>query len=271
MSEEITATLVKELRQRTGVGMMDCKKALIKANGNINIAIDDMRKAGKAKAAKKATRIATEGIIILKVSMDKKIAVLLELNCETDFVAKSSIFFEFANEILTFVIENNVFNINELKIKFEERREEIITKIGENIKISRIKILKGEKIGSYLHSFRIGVLVSASESADETILKHIAIHIAASKPEYLTPLDVPTDLISHERKIQLEIAMKSGKPFNIVEKMVTGRIKKFLQEISLTGQQFVMDPTKNVGLVLKEKKINVFDFVRIELGESDII
>ncbi|WMY96516.1 MAG: translation elongation factor Ts [Arsenophonus sp.] len=271
MSEQITALLVKELRRRTGVGMMDCKKALVKANGNINIAIDNMRKAGKAKAAKKANRIATEGIIMLKVSMDKKIAALLELNCETDFVAKSSIFFEFSNQILTFVIKNNVFDINELRIKFQDRLEEIINKIGENIKINRIKILQGEKIGSYLHGFRIGVLVSAAKNADEEILKHIAIHIAASKPEYLNPLDVPTDIISHEREIQLAIAMKSGKPFNIVEKIVKGRIKKFLEGISLTGQQFVIEPSKTVGTFLKEKKINVLNFTRIELGESEII
>ncbi|WMY95481.1 MAG: translation elongation factor Ts [Arsenophonus sp.] len=271
MSEEITALLVKKLRQRTGVGIMDCKKALVKANGNINIAIDNMRKAGKAKVAKKANRIATEGIIMLKVSMDKKIAALLELNCETDFVAKSSIFFEFANEILTFVIKNNIFDINQLRIQFQARLEEIITKIGENIKINRMKILQGEKIGSYLHGFRIGVLVAASKSADAEILKHIAIHIAASKPEYLTPLDVPTDLISHERQIQLAIAMKSGKPFNIVEKIVKGRIKKFLEDISLTGQQFVMEPSKTVGALLKEKKINILNFIRIELGETEIV
>ncbi|WMY94781.1 MAG: translation elongation factor Ts [Arsenophonus sp.] len=270
MSEEITANLVKELRQRTGVGMMDCKKALVKANGNINIAIDEMRKVGKAKVAKKANCIATEGIITLKVSIDKKMAVLLELNCETDFVAKSLIFYEFANEILAFVIENSCFNINALRIKFEDRREEIITKIGENIKINRIKILQGERIGSYLHGFRIGVLVSTSTSADDAILKKIAMHIAASKPEYITPLDVPTDLISHERKIQLEIAMKSGKPLNIIEKIVSGRLKKFLEEISLTGQQFVMDPSKTVGILLKEKNISVLNFARIELGESEI-
>lgn len=263
----ITADLVKELRERTGAGMMECKKALIETNGDIEIAIANMRKSGQAKAAKKAGNLAAEGVIMAEVSADGKFGALLELNCETDFVAKDASFIAFGNEVLQAVVAHKLPHIDKLKAKFEEQRTAIVAKIGENINIRRVEILEGEKIGYYLHGVRIGVLVS-TEGADDVLVKHIAMHIAASKPEYVTPANVPTDVIAREHKIQLDIAMQSGKPHEIAEKMVTGRMNKFTNEISLTGQQFVMDPSKAVGVLLKEKNAKVINFIRFEVCEG---
>ncbi|MFP3029262.1 MAG: translation elongation factor Ts [Arsenophonus sp.] len=265
----ISTAFIKELRNRTGAGMMECKKALVEANGNIELAINNMRKLGQTKAAKKASRIATEGVVMAKISTDDKFGVLLELNCETDFVAKDASFIAFGNEVLKSVIANRSSIIDELKAKFEEQRTAIVAKIGENINIRRVKTLEGEKIGCYLHGSRIGVLVSAEgEGADNKLIKHIAMHIAASKPEYVKPSDVLSDVVTHEHQIQLDIAMQSGKPREITEKIVTGRMNKFTNKISLTGQQFVIDPSKTVGALLKEKNATVTNFIRFEVGEG---
>lgn len=263
----ITAALVKELRERTGAGMMECKKALVEANGDIELAIDNMRKSGQAKAAKKAGRVAAEGVILAEVFADGKSGVLIELNCETDFVAKDAGFLAFGKEVLASVVADKNADIEAVKAKFEEARTALVAKIGENINIRRVEILDGAQVGSYLHGARIGVLVAA-EGADEELLKHIAMHIAASKPEYVTPDDVPADVVAHEHQIQLDIAMQSGKPREIAEKMVVGRMNKFTGEISLTGQPFVMDPSKSVGDLLKEKNAKVTNFIRFEVGEG---
>ncbi len=263
----ITAALVKELRERTGAGMMECKKALVEANGDIELAIDNMRKSGQAKAAKKAGRVAAEGVILAEVSADTKYGVLVELNCETDFVAKDAGFLAFGKEVLASVVANKTTDINELKAKFEEQRANLVAKIGENINIRRVAVLEGEKVGSYLHGARIGVLVAA-EGAQDELLKHVAMHVAASKPEYVTPADVPADVVAHEQQIQLDIAMQSGKPREIAEKMVTGRMNKFTGEISLTGQPFIMEPSKSVGDLMKENNAKVTSFIRFEVGEG---
>lgn len=263
----ITAALVKELRERTGAGMMECKKALVEANGDIELAIDNMRKSGQAKAAKKAGRVAAEGVILTEVFNGGKTGALIELNCETDFVAKDAGFLAFGKDVLASVVADKNADIEALKAKFEEARTTLVAKIGENINIRRVSILEGAQVGSYLHGARIGVLVAA-EGADEELLKHIAMHIAASKPEYVTPDDVPADVVAHEHQIQLDIAMQSGKPREIAEKMVTGRMNKFTGEISLTGQPFVMDPSKSVGDLLKEKGASVTNFIRYEVGEG---
>ncbi len=263
----ITAALVKELRERTGAGMMECKKALVEANGDIELAIDNMRKSGQAKAAKKAGRVAAEGVILAEVSADAKYGVLVELNCETDFVAKDAGFLAFGKEVLASVVANKTTDINELKAKFEEDRANLVAKIGENINIRRVAVLEGEKVGSYLHGARIGVLVAA-EGAQDELLKHVAMHVAASKPEYVTPADVPADVVAHEQQIQLDIAMQSGKPREIAEKMVTGRMNKFTGEISLTGQPFIMEPSKSVGDLMKENNAKVTNFIRFEVGEG---
>ncbi|MBC8944086.1 MULTISPECIES: translation elongation factor Ts [Xenorhabdus] len=264
---DITAALVKELRERTGAGMMECKKALVEANGDIELAIDNMRKSGQAKAAKKAGRVAAEGVILVEVSSDAKFAGIVELNCETDFVAKDSGFLAFGKEVIASVMADKNADIDALKAKFEEQRTTLVAKIGENINIRRVAILEGEAVGSYLHGARIGVLVAA-EGANEELIKHIAMHVAASKPEYVNPTDVPADVVEREHQIQLDIAMQSGKPREIAEKMVSGRMNKFTGEISLTGQNFVMDPSKTVGALLKENNAKVIDFIRFEVGEG---
>ncbi|MFP1761222.1 translation elongation factor Ts [Lonsdalea quercina] len=264
---EITAALVKELRERTGAGMMECKKALVEANGDIELAIDNMRKSGQAKAAKKAGRVAAEGIILTKISADGKYGVIAELNCETDFVAKDAGFKAFGEEVATAALNDRITDVEALKAKFEDQRTALVAKIGENINIRRISVLSGDALGSYLHGARIGVMVAATD-ADEELIKHIAMHIAASKPEYVKAEDVPADVVAREHQIQLDIAMQSGKPREIAEKMVEGRMRKFTGEISLSGQHFVMDPSKTVGQLLKEHNADVTSFIRYEVGEG---
>lgn len=264
---EITAALVKELRERTGAGMMECKKALVEANGDIELAIDNMRKSGQAKAAKKAGRVAAEGVILTKIAADGKYGVIVELNCETDFVAKYAGFKAFGEEVATAALNERITDVDVLKAKFEEQRTTLVSKIGENINIRRIAIQQGDVLGAYLHGARIGVLVAAT-GADDELVKHVAMHIAASKPEYVKSEDVPADVVAREHQIQLDIAMQSGKPREIAEKMVEGRMRKFTGEISLTGQHFVMDPNKTVGDLLKEHKADVISFIRFEVGEG---
>ncbi|MCW2481220.1 translation elongation factor Ts [Candidatus Symbiopectobacterium sp. NZEC135] len=264
---EITAALVKELRERTGAGMMECKKALVEANGDIELAIDNMRKSGQAKAAKKAGRVAAEGVILTKIAADGKYGVIVELNCETDFVAKDAGFKAFGEEVATAALNERITDVDVLKAKFEEQRTTLVAKIGENINIRRIAVQEGDVLGAYLHGARIGVLVAAT-GADEELVKHVAMHIAASKPEYVKAEDVPADVVAREHQIQLDIAMQSGKPREIAEKMVEGRMRKFTGEISLTGQHFVMDPNKTVGDLLKEHKADVISFIRFEVGEG---
>ncbi|HHH1108089.1 TPA: translation elongation factor Ts [Yersinia enterocolitica] len=263
----ITAALVKELRERTAAGMMECKKALVEANGDIELAIDNMRKSGQAKAAKKAGRIAAEGIILAKVSADGKFGVILELNCETDFVAKDAGFKAFGEEVINAALADKITDIDVLKAKFEEQRANLVAKIGENINIRRVAALEGDVLGTYLHGARIGVMVAAT-GADEELVKHIAMHIAASKPEYVKPEDVPAEVVDREHQIQLDIAIESGKPREIAEKMVEGRMRKFTGEVSLTDQNFVMDPSKTVGDLLKENNADVVNFIRFEVGEG---
>ena len=255
----ITAAQVKELRERTGAGMMDCKKALQETDGDMELAIENMRKSGQAKAAKKAGNIAAEGQIIIKDG------VLVEVNCQTDFVAKDNNFLAFANEVADAAAASNP-SIEELQAQFEEKRIALVSKIGENINVRRVEYVAGETLASYKHGAKIGVVVAGS--GDEEMLKHIAMHVAASKPEYINPEDVPADVVEKEKAIQIEIAMNEGKPQEIAEKMVTGRMKKFTGEVSLTGQAFIMEPKRTVGEVLKEKGVTVSSFVRLEVGEG---
>jgi len=257
----VTTALVKELRERTGAGMMDCKKALTETNGDIELAIENMRKSGAAKAAKKAGNIAAEGTIIIK--QNACVAVLVEVNCQTDFVAKDASFLAFANKVADAAIADTS-SIEDLQAKFEEDRVELVTKIGENINVRRLQYITGEQLVEYRHGERIGVVVAGV--ADEETLKHVAMHVAASNPDYLTPDDVPADVVEKEKQVQIDIAMNEGKPAEIAEKMVVGRMKKFTGEVSLTGQAFIMEPKKSVGEILKEKNATVTGFVRMEVG-----
>ena len=259
----VTTALVKELRERTGAGMMDCKKALTETNGDIELAIENMRKSGAAKAAKKAGNIAAEGTILIKEG--NGFAALLEVNCQTDFVAKDANFLGFANQVLDAAAETKA-DIEALKAQFEETRVALVAKIGENINVRRVEYIDGDKLSSYRHGDRIGVVVVGE--ADEETLKQVAMHVAASKPEFVNPEDVPADVVEKEKAVQIDIAMNEGKPAEIAEKMVIGRMKKFTGEISLTGQAFIMEPKKSVGEILKEKGATVSNFIRLEVGEG---
>ena len=266
----ITAKQVKELRDRTGAGMMDCKKALQETDGDIELAIDNMRKSGQAKAAKKAGNIAAEGAIIIK--QNNGVAALVEVNCQTDFVAKDGNFLAFANEVAEAAANTNV-SIEELQAQFEEKRIALVTKIGENINVRRVSYVEGAA-ASYIHGGTIGVVVAGEGDAES--LKHIAMHVAASKPEYINAEDVSAEVIAKEKDIQLEILKaenealddKKKKPLELLEKIIVGRMKKFTGEISLTGQAFIMEPKKTVGAILKEKGLTVSAFSRLEVGEG---
>ena len=261
---EITAALVKELRERTGAGMMECKKALVEANGDIELAIDNMRKSGQAKAAKKAGRVAAEGVIVARVGAG--FGVLVELNCETDFVAKDAGFLGLANAVADYAVANKGATIEQLQAQFEEQRAALVAKIGENMTIRRVAYQDGGLIAQYLHGAKIGVLVAGEGKEEE--LKKVAMHVAASKPDFLNPEDVSAEVVEHERQIQIDIAVNSGKPKEIAEKMVEGRMKKFTGEVSLTGQPFVMDPSRSVGDYLNSVGTKVTGFVRLEVGEG---
>jgi len=262
---DIIAALVKELRERTGAGMMNCKKALVEANGDIELAIENMRKSGAIKAAKKAGNVAADGVI--KTKIEGKYGIILEVNCQTDFVAKDTGFQAFADKVLDAAMAGKITDVDVLKAQFEEERVALVAKIGENINIRRVSSLEGDVLGSYLHGARIGVLIAA-KGADEELVKQIAMHVAASKPEFVKPEDVSADVVEKEYQVQLDIATQSGKAKEITEKMVEGRMKKFTGEVSLTGQLFIIDPSKNVGQVLKEHHADVTHFIRFEVGEG---
>ncbi len=269
---EITASLVKELRERTGAGMMECKKALQEANGDIELAIDNMRKSGAVKAAKKAGRIAAEGVVIGRVGGG--VAVLLEVNCETDFVAKDANFLAFANSVADAALTSkaaDVAALNDVKLpegeSVETTRANLVAKIGENMTVRRVVRLAGDKLATYSHGGRIGVAV-ALQGGDEELAKQIAMHIAAAKPLVVSPEQMPAAEVAKEREIAAAQAAESGKPANIIEKMVEGRVAKFLNESSLVGQPFVMDPNTTVGNLLKGKGASVTGFFRWEVGEG---
>jgi elongation factor Ts len=261
----ITAILVKELRERTSAGIMDCKKALGEANGDIELAIENMRKSGAIKAAKKAGNVAADGVI--KTKIEGNYGIILEVNCQTDFVAKDASFQAFADKVLDAAMAGKITDIDVLKAKFEEERIALVAKIGENINISRVAFLGGDVLGSYLHGARIGVLIAA-KGADKELVKQLAMHVAASKPEFVKPEYVSADVVEKEYQVQLDIAIQSGKPKEIAEKMVEGRMKKFTGEVSLTGQPFVIDPSKTVSQVLTEHHADVTHFIRFEVGEG---
>jgi elongation factor Ts len=273
----ISAAMVKELRERTGSGMMECKKALQEANGDMEAAVELMRKAGLAKADKKSGRTAAEGLISTKTSADGKRAVILEINCETDFVAKGDDFVDFANKVAETALDSTAGSLEDLLATMipstgssvEETRRALIAKIGENINVRRFDSITSESgiIASYLHGTRIGVLVELI-GGDQTLGRDIAMHIAASKPLCVEDKDVPAETVAKEREIAKAQAEAEGKPANIVEKMVEGKIKKFLGEVTLLGQPFVKDPDQTVGKLLSSRGASVKRFVRFEVGEG---
>ena len=267
----VTAALVKELRERTAAGMLDCKKALVETDGDIELAIENMRKNGQAKAAKKAGRIAAEGVILTKVA--KGVATMMEVNSETDFVARDDGFVSFGQKLIEVAFANKINDMDTLNstevdgVKISELRDTLVAKIGENISPRRVVTVEGDNLGAYVHSARIGV-IAILQGGDEELAKDIAMHVAASSPFFVKPEDVPTEVVAKEKEIQLDIALQSGKPPEIAEKMVSGRMKKFTGEISLTGQPFVKDPSILVADLLKSKGADVINFVRFEVGEG---
>ncbi|AJC48553.1 elongation factor Ts [Allofrancisella guangzhouensis] len=269
----ISAKLVKELRERTGAGMMECKKALVSANGDIEKAAEEMRISGQAKADKKASRIAAEGIIEAYVAEGR--AILLEINSETDFVARDESFKTFAREAAKAAHTANAKNIEEVltaklsvhKESVEEARKSLIAKIGENIQVRRVKTLEAPTLGSYVHGGKIGVVV-ALEGGDEGLAKDIAMHVAAVNPMVVSGDEVPADVVAKEKEIFTAQAKESGKPMEIIEKMIEGRIRKFLDEVALLGQAFVKDPNIKVEKLVKDKGAKVLSFIRLDVGEG---
>jgi elongation factor Ts len=267
----VTTALVKELRERTAAGMLDCKNALVEAEGDIELAIENMRKNGQAKAAKKAGRIAAEGVILTKVA--NGVATMMEVNSETDFVARDDGFIKFGQQLIEIASANKINDMDTLNntevdgVKVSELRDNLVAKIGENISPRRVITVEGDNLGAYVHSARIGV-IAILKGGDEELAKDIAMHVAASSPQFVKPEDVPAEVVAKEKEIQLDIALQSGKPPEIAEKMVSGRMKKFTGEISLTGQPFIKDPSILVADLLKSKGADVINFVRFEVGEG---
>lgn len=266
---EITAAMVKELRERTGLGMMECKKALTAAGGDIEKAIDDMRAAGAIKAAKKAGNIAAEGSIAVKIAADNKAAVIIEVNSQTDFLALQDDFKGFVAESLEKAFNEKLTDAAPLVEAREEARLALVAKTGENVNIRRLTRVEGDVVGAYLHGHRIGVVVNLKGGNPE-LAKDIAMHVAASNPQFLSASEVSEEAIAKEKEIFLALNADkiAGKPENIVENMVKGRISKFLAEASLVEQPFVKNPEVKVGDLAKQAGAEIVSFVRYEVGEG---
>jgi elongation factor Ts len=273
----VTAEAVKALRERTGAGMMECKKALVEANGDLDAAAEAMRKAGLAKADKKASRVAAEGVIVLERSADGKRAAIVEVNCETDFVAREKDFQNFAGAVAQAVLEKNPADIEALGAlpiaggkSVEDTRRELIAKIGENITVRRFQLLEAPAVvGAYLHGTRIGALV-AMKTGDDAVAKDLAMHVAAINPARVAAADVPAEEVAREKGVFIEQAAQdpknAGKPRELLEKIVEGKVRKWLNEITLLGQPFVKDDKQTVEQYLKKAGGEVQSFVRFEVG-----
>ena len=271
----ITAEAVKQLRERTGAGMMECKKALVESGGDLDAAADLMRRQGLAKADKKAARVAAEGLIVVERSSDRLTAAIVEVNCETDFVAREHDFRAFAALVGALALKNRARDVAQLLSQksdsgetLEEHRRTLVAKIGENINVRRVATMTAQTVlGSYVHGTRIGVLV-ALKGGNEELAKDLAMHIAAANPQYIQPSDVPADIIDRERGILRDQAAGEGKGKTpeILDKMVEGRLRKYLNEIALTGQPFVKDQDVSVEKLLKQGNASVTEMVRFEVG-----
>ena len=275
---QITAGMVKELRERTGCGMMECKQALVDAGGDIEAGVEILRKKGQAKADKKAGRIAAEGVIALAVADDATRGAIVEVNCETDFVANGDEFRAFADSLARCVLERSPGDVEALlalpledkgEQSVEQCRQELVMKIGENISVRRFHVLesRGGRLGTYSHGGRIGVLVDV-RAGDETLAKDLAMHVAASRPAAVSEADMPGDTLAKEREIIRAQVADSGKPAEIQEKMITGRMAKYLREVTLLGQPFGKDTDISVEKHLAKAGASVQGFVRFEVGEG---
>ena len=269
----ISASMVKELRERTGLGMMDCKKALSEADGDMEKAIEDLRKASGLKAAKKASRVAAEGVVLTKIADGGNYGVIIEVNSETDFVARDENFLGFADQVLQASFSDKEADTATLLASgIEDARQALVQKIGENINLRRIERLsvEGDTAGvieNYVHNNKIGVLI-ALRGGDAALARDIAMHIAAVNPMVIRAEDVPEDVLAKESEIYSAQAQESGKPEEIIKKMIEGRLRKFVAEISLMEQAFVKNPDSKVGKLLQEANAEVVQFARFEVGEG---
>ncbi|WP_299727465.1 translation elongation factor Ts [uncultured Endozoicomonas sp.] len=265
----VSAAMVKELRERTGLGMMECKKALVEANGDIEVAIEDMRKSGQAKAAKKAGRIAAEGIVAVKVAEDGSYGVLVEVNSETDFVARDDNFLNYVQSVVDAAFDRKETDVAALmEGELETARQALVQKIGENIGVRRIALVEGGVIGSYVHgNSRIAVLTKL-EGGNADVARDVSMHVAAVNPQVVNTEDMPAEIVEKEKEIIKAQPDMAGKPEQIVEKMIGGRIGKFLAENSLVEQPFVKNPEVTVGAFAKQADATVAAFVRFEVGEG---
>jgi len=270
----VTASMVKELRQRTGAGMMECKKALVETNGDIEAAIEHLRKSGLAQADKKSSRVAAEGLVVLATNDDNSEAVLVEVNSETDFVAKDENFLTFVTAVAGNALAGTSNDVEALMASdlngasLEDARQALVSKIGENIQVRRIvRMNNGDSIGAYVHGGRIGVLVEL-EGGNNEVARDIAMHIAALNPEYIDVDDVPAEILEKEKQFLVSQAADSGKPADIIEKMVTGRMRKHIAAITLLGQAFVKDGDVTIAKLLEQNGASVKGFTRLEVGEG---
>jgi elongation factor Ts len=274
----ITADAVKQLRERTGAGMMECKKALVEANGNLDTAAENMRKAGLAKADKKASRVAAEGVVVIEKSADGKTGVLLEVNSETDFVSRGDEFRGFAVEVAKAALvaqAGNVDAVNALKLAsgetVDEKRRALIAKIGENLTVRRVALVSAPTVvGAYVHTDNRKAALVAVEGGDADLARDLAMQVVASSPRYVSPTDAPADLVAKEREIETEKAKtepaNAGKPADILAKIVEGRLRKSINEFALTGQVFVKDSDLTIEKLLQKSKASVKAFERFEVG-----
>lgn len=265
----ISASMVKELRERTGLGMMECKKALVEAEGDIERAIDDMRKASGLKAAKKASRTAADGVVRVRVAEDNSYAVVLEVNSETDFVARDDNFLGFVDAVLAKAFADKQSDVAALMAgELESAREALVQKIGENISVRRVVVVEGAMVDAYVHSTnRIATIVSLTAGNSE-VARDIAMHVAAVNPRVAKPEDMPQEELDREKEIIMAQPDMDGKPQEIKEKMAGGRIKKYLSENSLVEQAFVKNPEITVGKLIKDAGADLNGFVRLEVGEG---
>lgn len=263
----ISASMVKDLRERTGAGMMECKKALVESNGDVDEAVVILRKRGVAKAAKRAAKVAAEGVVVTQVSADQKAAIIVEINCETDFVGRDENFLNFASTVVEAGLSAASADVKVMP-NIEEARQQLVQKLGENIQIRRAELI--ESIGcvaAYNHGSRIGVLV-ALDKDNEALGKDIAMHVAAMNPQSIDESDLDSAVIEKEREIFSDQARQSGKPDNIIEKMVEGRIAKFKKEVCLVNQPFVRNPDQTIGQLLSAADASIVAMQRFEVGEG---
>jgi len=265
----VTASLVKELRERTGLGMMECKKALVDTNGDIEAAIEELRKSSGLKAAKKATRTAADGVVAVRVADDASFGVVLEVNSETDFVARDDNFRAFVEQVLNKAFDTRQTDVEALLAgELEEARQALVQKIGENISVRRISALEAPVVGGYVHSNNRIAVLTALTGGDQELAKDVAMHVAAAHPQVNKPEDMPAEILEKEKEIIRAQPDMAGKPAEIVEKMMGGRISKFLKEHSLVEQPFVKDPDVKVGALVQKAGADITGYVRFEVGEG---